>query len=101
MRHHAPKRSGDCREKFTQIEIRNERMGYLQQQLRAVALMGQFLLVTLGLDGDGYLSRQQSREFKINLIVNSCFITPEIHYSEALISSCQRKTANCFDWMIG
>ena len=76
-------------------------MVYLQQQLPAIALMGQLLLMTLSLDGDGYLSGQQSGEFKINLIVSACFIAPEIKRTQALIRGRQRKAANCFDGMIG
>src|ERR1043166_1922942 len=100
MRHHAAETTGDCRKKLTQIEIRNERMGYLQQQLRAVAFTGQFLLVTLCLDGDGYLPRQQSGEFKIDLIVNAGYITPKINHPELLISGSQGKAAYCFYGMI-
>src|SRR6476661_8944643 len=56
--------------------------------------------MTLSLDGDGDLASQQSGEFNINLVVNTCLITPEVKRTKALTGCGQRNAANCLDGVI-
>src|SRR5262249_27491354 len=96
VRHHASQTVGDRGEQLVEIQIRDQRVVDFQQQLGTIALAGEFVLITLRLDGNRDLRGDELGKVEIEMIVSAWFVAPEVNYTKLLMRGRQRNTANRF-----